>query len=113
MVRSGMLQYGINVFDDGRTVVQSMSCPSDHRARVGKIETSELGKLLEDIGESHFADTVEAYGVARDTEVIALAYVDHCSVKFVYGYNGVLGTEELSRLADLIDRVVGTGDLVP
>jgi hypothetical protein len=112
MARGGILQYGVNVFKDGRTVIQSMRCPSDHRARVGAIGASDVDKLAAEARASRFADETDAYDYCFDAPIIVLALYDGCALKFAYG-SCSLAAQKLDRMADLIDRTVGTGFLVP
>ena len=71
MARAGPLQYGVNVFKDGKTIIQSMR-PGDHRARVGAIDVREVNALLVEARASHFAEETDACDFATDSEVLVL-----------------------------------------
>jgi hypothetical protein len=113
MARGGRLEYGVNVFKDGRTVIQSMGCPEDHRPHIGRIAPSDVDRLVAAARSSHFADETDAYTYATDTEKIVVAMYDGCSLKFAYATEASRDGEKLLGVADLIDRTVGTAVLVP
>jgi hypothetical protein len=80
---------------------------------MGTIEPAQLQRLVDEARASHFADDTDAYGLASEAALMAMATYDHCILKYAYASEGVLEAERLFRLANLIDRVVGTRDRIP
>ena len=104
------MQYGVNVFTNGRIVMQAMEYPADHRPRRGSISLAQLSALIYAINASKFASGIaDAYGPCSDAPFFALAAYQRGTLRFAYGDARSNEAEELRRLADLIDRVVGTG----
>lgn len=113
LVRSGSVHYGVNVFADGRTMVQAMMCPLDHHVHTGSIAQSDVERLLAAARTSRFADATDAYRASSESELVGVAVYDHGTLKFAYGCTGAEPeAQPLLHLADLIDLTVGTGPIV-
>jgi hypothetical protein len=110
MGRREMFEYGINVYDDGRAIFQSVRCPLDRAIKEKRLDPKTivaLRRAVDGVSKEYWS---VGY-VSLHAPYYVLAYVGQNQRVAVFGGSGT--PEALVDVADLIDRTVGSGDWIP
>jgi hypothetical protein len=109
LVRSGFFEYGVNLYADGRFVIQSQRCPRDLRARTRRTSGAVVQQLMSALRGVEFRPFEGCHEAPHDSVSDLLAFYDQGQehVAFTAGQS-----PQLSGLADLVDRTLGTAELL-
>jgi hypothetical protein len=95
--------YGINIFGDGRTLWQSLSCARDRSIHASILSRSDVQRLSDAFVAANFNGRSECAPFVDDTSIVVLGLAEGNVRKVVYETTGYMDT-----LPDLIDAVVGS-----
>ncbi|HEY3819498.1 MAG TPA: hypothetical protein VGL81_20150 [Polyangiaceae bacterium] len=95
--------YGVNIFDDGRTMWQSLSCPRDRTIHTTILPKADVAKLTDAFVKADFMHEPECVPEVADVAILVLGFWDGHSKKVQYTSNGYE-----SVLPRLVDEMAGT-----
>jgi hypothetical protein len=109
-VRSSLLEYGVNVYNDGRVVFKSLRCPRDRAAHAKIIPMSSVAALRAAFRAAALASYEECGAPLNDSEKDLFAFYDDNEERIVLTYWAKPYIASLRQLGDTIDATVGTGE---
>jgi hypothetical protein len=111
-IRSSLLEYGVNVYEDGRVVFKSLRCPRDLTPHTRQIPLASVATLREAF-RSALLPTYNTCGTPiSDSEVDLFAFYDQGEEHVVLAYWATPQAEALRKLGDTTDLLVGTGEWI-
>jgi hypothetical protein len=112
VLEAAMFDYGINIFEDGRVVFQSLRCQRDQTVRVRKISTADVAILVTTFKAAKFVERKECVQLSSDMDLTALGFYPDERGKVVRANRESSDDAPVVRLADLVERAAAAGSWV-
>jgi hypothetical protein len=109
LVRLDPVEYGINLFQDGRFIIQSQRCPHDLTPEYGHISKETVDMLRAAARSAGLERHDGCLEPTADATPILLAMYDLGQEKVLFDADRI---DMISKFADLMDRTLRTGEWI-
>lgn len=108
----GTFDYGINLFDDGRAVFQSLRCQKGRAAHVRMVPVTQVARLVAAFKGAKLTGRTACAQLIGDLDMTAVGFYSGDVDRLIRVNRSVPSDAPVTRLADLAERAVAEGTWV-
>jgi hypothetical protein len=108
----GTFDYGINIFDDGRAVFQSLRCQQGRAAHVRIIPVAQVAGLVATFKSAKLSGRPGCAQLMGDVDMTAIGFYSGDIDQVVRVNRNYTADAPVTRLADSVERAVAEGTWV-